>query len=836
MRQAAKLMLVALLLSPPVRAQLEERVTASEAHQVLPASSAEPSPAPPAPAMRKTVKNDTALDDAILQPPGADPDNRLILPLLKHMATDQREFWTSASELRRAETWKTFAPFAGVTGLLIAKDGWISRQVPMGGRQLSRSKEISDYGMFSLAGTAGGAYLWGHLTRNDHLAETGFLAGEAALNSLAAAYAMEQIARRPRPFQGDGNGRFFTGGTSFPSDHAAISWSVASVVAHEYPGPLTRFAAYGLASAVTITRVTARQHFPSDVVIGSALGWYFARQVYRARHDAELGGTSWGKLVSDDDAAPPFAGSERARDPAKMGSPAVPLDSWIYPALERLAAFGYIRSSFAGLKPWTRLECAQMTADAGEAIVREENENREAARLASSLREEFSREFRLLDGERNLSANLESVYVRDVSASGPVLTDGYHFGQTLAYDFGRPFRRGDNGQAGSSFSVMAGPLILYARAEFQHAPSASPLSDAVRNFIANADLVPAPAGTRFAAINRPRLLDAYIALKLGAGWQLAFGRQSLEWAPGPGGSFLFSDNAEPLTMLRLTQNQTRLPGPLRFLGPARVDNFIGQLTGYSFVPHPYIYGSKINFKPLPGLELGFGRTVTIGGQGGNPLTAKNLFLSFFGQTSSQLDSVPGDSHTSFDWTFYVPGVRNYLVFYGDLYADDDFVPFENQPKNPDRPGIYITRFPRFPKLDFHMEAANSESPGQPHNIGNLNYWNYQYRDGYTNNGNLIGNTVGRMGRAIQCWTTYWISPQNTLQFSYKHSSVSPDFVPQGGYWQDYSVRSQWHLGSGFYIKSEAQYEHISSYPLLFRGPVGNMTAIVELGVIPRGKK
>jgi len=30
-----------------------------------------------------------------------------------------------------------------------------------------------------------------------------------------------------------------------------------------------------------------------------------------------------------------------------------------------------------------------------------------------------------------------------------------------------------------------------------------------------------------------------------------------------------------------------------------------------------------------------------------------------------------------------------------------------------------------------MEAANSESPGQPHNIGNLNYWNYQYRDGYT---------------------------------------------------------------------------------------------------------
>lgn len=75
-----------------------------------------------------------------------------------------------------------------------------------------------------------------------------------------------------------------------------------------------------------------------------------------------------------------------------------------------------------------------------------------------------------------------------------------------------------------------------------------------------------------------------------------------------------------------------------------------------------------------------------------------------------------------------------------------------------------------------------------------------------------------------------------MQFSYKHNSVSPDFVPKGGHWQDYSVRQEWHLGSGVYIKSEAQYEHISSYPLLFRGPASNVTAIVELGVVPRRKK
>jgi len=831
MRQTVKLMLAALMLSSAVSAQNVETGRAAAPHDDLSATRVE------LPFAQYAAQPFRDEDEKSSLAAGTDPDNHLFLPLFKHMAVDQEQFWSSARELRRGEAWKTFAPFAGFTGLLMAKDSWISRQVPASASRLKRSKEISDYATFSLAGTAGSAYLWGHLTHNEHLAETGFLAGEAAMNSMVAAYGFEQIARRPRPFQSGGSGSFFTGGASFPSEHAAIAWSVASTVAHEYPGPLTKLAAYGLASAVMVTRVTSREHFSSDVVVGSTLGWYFARQIYRARHDAELGGTSWGKLVeNDDDTAAGLSGSERTRNPAKMGSPNVPLDSWIYPALERLAAFGYIRTSFAGLKPWTRLECAQMTEEAGEVLAPEEGTNLDATRLAAGLREEFAHEFGLLDGGRNLDVSLESAYLREVSASGPVLTDGYHFGQTLAYDFGRPFRRGENGQAGGSFSASAGPLVLYVRAEFQHAPSAPPLSDAVRNFIGTADLVPVQAATPFAAINRARLLDAYVSLKLGEGWQLSFGRQSLSWAPGLGGSFLWSDNSEPVTMLRLTEGHIRLPGFLRFLGPARVDNFMGQLAGHDFVPHPYIYGNKIDFKPVPSLELGFGRTVTIGGRGGTPLTAENFLLSFFGRVRNSYDSVPGDSHTNFDWTFYVPGVRNYLVFYGELYADDDPVPWFNQPKNPYRPGIYVTRFPRLAKLDFHMEAANSESPGQPHNIGNLNYWNYQYRDGYTNNGNLIGNAVGRMGRAIQCWWTYWISPQNTLQFTYKHNSVSPDFVPKGGYWQDYSVRHEWHLGSGLYVKSEAQYEHISSYPMLFRGPVNNATAIVELGVVPHRKK
>ncbi|MEI4884441.1 capsule assembly Wzi family protein, partial [Klebsiella pneumoniae] len=76
--------------------------------------------------------------------------------------------------------------------------------------------------------------------------------------------------------------------------------------------------------------------------------------------------------------------------------------------------------------------------------------------------------------------------------------------------------------------------------------------------------------------------------------------------------------------------------------------------------------------------------------------------------------------------------------------------------------------------------------------------------GSTYNGFLLGNTVGRMGRAIQTWTNYWLSPRDMLQFSYKHSTVSSNFIPGGGAWQDYSWSNNLYMKSGFYLRTQLQ--------------------------------
>ena len=120
-----------------------------------------------------------------------------------------------------------------------------------------------------MAAGAGGIYLLGLVDHDDHQRETGFLSGEATIDSLAIVEALSYATGRERPYQDNANGKFRRGGSSFPSDHSAVAWSIAGIVAHEYPSPFMKVLSYGMATLVSASRVNAKQHFPSDVLIGS---------------------------------------------------------------------------------------------------------------------------------------------------------------------------------------------------------------------------------------------------------------------------------------------------------------------------------------------------------------------------------------------------------------------------------------------------------------------------------------------------------------------------------------------------------------------------------------
>jgi len=161
----------------------------------------------------------------------------------------------------------------GATGVLIANDESVAQQVPVSWHQTGIN--ISNACTYGTAATAGGIYLTGLFTHDEHAQRTGVLAAEASIDSFLLYGSMKLIFNRQRPYQSV-DGKFFYGNFSsgsFPSGHSAFTWTLAAVIAHEYPKLPVQILMYGLATAVATTRVTGGQHFPSDVFVGSTLGY-----------------------------------------------------------------------------------------------------------------------------------------------------------------------------------------------------------------------------------------------------------------------------------------------------------------------------------------------------------------------------------------------------------------------------------------------------------------------------------------------------------------------------------------------------------------------------------
>src|SRR6266480_36214 len=361
--------------------------------------------------------------------------------LLRRFLDDQQRVWTSPAKLRIPDT-EWLVPLSGFTAGLVVTDSDFNKSLSHNPKTINRYNNISNASLAALVGGAGGMWLLSHETHNEHWRETGFLSGEAALNSLVVVEGMKYSFGRQRPDEGNGNGQFLQGGVSFPSEHAAAAWSVASVVAHEYPGTFTKILAYGLASLVDISRIKAQKHFPSDVVVGTVIGNLVAQNIYSRHHDTDFGGATWTSISQI------FRG-DGTYSPANQGSPYVPLDSWIYPALDRLAAMGLIDSGFAGMRPWTRNECVRLLGEAGDRVESGVG-GTEAEKIYNLLEAEFRSDRERIDSGGLLRAQIESIYGRMTEISGQPLTDGNHFGQTITNAFGRPYQEGFNFVGGVS--------------------------------------------------------------------------------------------------------------------------------------------------------------------------------------------------------------------------------------------------------------------------------------------------------------------------------------------------------------------------------------------------
>ena len=217
------------------------------------------------------------------------PEKKFLVNILH----DQRAIWTSPFHMRESDS-KWLAPLGLSTIALIATDRQTSGELVENGDNRSRltiSRDISRMGSFyATGGSAAAFYLVGRATHNERARETGLLGAEALIDSAILVSALKTVSQRQRPPTDNSSGEFFDGGSSFPSGHAITAWSLATVIAQEYGHhrPVVQFGAYGLATAISLSRYTGRNHFLSDVLVGSAMGYGIGRYVYHKHHDLAL--------------------------------------------------------------------------------------------------------------------------------------------------------------------------------------------------------------------------------------------------------------------------------------------------------------------------------------------------------------------------------------------------------------------------------------------------------------------------------------------------------------------------------------------------------------------
>lgn len=187
-------------------------------------------------------------------------------------------------------------PFGVATGVAINYDAHAMRSLGVDPKREDRFNTISNFGAIYVPVAAiGTGYLVGDVTHNDLMRETAVLSTEAAVDSLILDEGLKYAIERQRPNQGDGTGRFWPDGLSgwpgdpsMPSGHSMVAWSIAHVIATQYNGPATKAIAYSLATTVSVSRVLARQHFPSDVLVGSVFGYLIGGYV-ESRRSREAG-------------------------------------------------------------------------------------------------------------------------------------------------------------------------------------------------------------------------------------------------------------------------------------------------------------------------------------------------------------------------------------------------------------------------------------------------------------------------------------------------------------------------------------------------------------------
>jgi hypothetical protein len=449
----------------------------------------------------------------------------------------------------------------------------------------------------------------------------------------------------------------------------------------------------------------------------------------------------------------------------------VPLNHWSYDAIDKLADYGLIDGAMLTVRPITRLEMARHIAQATASLNRMNGAPDVLQSIVGRLQEEFRDELIQIGALDGWHSSTSAKPIEDPYAKYLYATERPNLENTR----GDVFDAHSNYRAGfASRATVADTAAFYVHPEFRAASS-----DSDRDV----DLIEGYGKTMAGPV------------------EVEAGRDSLWWGPARRGSMLMSDNAQPLTMVKIANPQpAQLPWIFSYLGPFKAEWFFAQLEKDRDFPNANLSGMRINFKPHPLVELGVSRVMMFGGWG-QPHVG---FLDYIKQVSTTYEVAENDQLAGFDVSVRLPLPDNTLLRSVKLYMDAAGEDTAGAlPSKWGRIiGLQLSDLLRTGRTDLRVEYADDHVRGAP----GVFYTHGLYTSGYSFDGRVIGHYMGTDSRDASIELSHYLSGDLVVKVMFDRVMHDYDLEPVGAInILQYSLT--WFASSDWRIEAAYRYEN-----------------------------
>lgn len=361
-----------------------------------------------------------------------------------------------------------------------------------------------------------------------------------------------------------------------------------------------------------------------------------------------------------------------------VSTPNVPPASPLYAQIDKLIAFGLVKSAVYGQRPWSRNEMARLTSEAlkkfGEKCPPEAGPpsagetSPKACGFIGDILDSLKREFRdemIARGDQEGKRKNIDIHMIDTGSVEFLFTSAEFRAVPADNGLGaidarvNPFttyKEGAHTVRGADFAIEADHWARLSKyASLYLRPRFTALVDYQGD--GRADVT---------------LQNAYAKFNI-ANFEIEAGRDAVLWGHSTEGGVLASTHVRPMDLVKISNDSPfKLPWIFRHLGYNKYTFFVSTLGPESIFKNALMYGFAASLKPASFIELGFEHQFTFGGEGAPDIDFLDLLSEFFlyRRNGGGLNSAnDGDNRFGLNVRIQIPRLRNTTLYAEGIFED-----------------------------------------------------------------------------------------------------------------------------------------------------------------------